>query len=45
MRKRTKMKKHCCAMCKPHKRAKCDKRSIHQISRDKADAEELGYTP
>jgi hypothetical protein len=29
-------------MCKPHKMAKCDKRSIKQMSRDESDFIELG---
>jgi hypothetical protein len=41
MRKRTKKKKRCCAMCKAHKRAKCDKRHIKQVSRDIKDNLEL----
>jgi hypothetical protein len=45
MRKRYKKKKRSCAMCKPHKMAKCDKRSIGQKSRDEKDTEDLGIMP
>lgn len=30
MRKRLKKKKRCCAMCKPHKRAKCKRWKIKE---------------
>ena len=43
MRKRYKLKKRSCAMCKPHKMKWEDKRTLQQKKKDEADKKDYGY--
>jgi len=45
MRKRMKLKKRSCSMCKPHKMGHCDKRGVQQLRADDAYKSTFGREP